>query len=163
LLPQDVEKDLQRIVTDFKDQISTIVSADDSIAINIESDKATVSLDDSRLQLHIPLESSINSNNEMVIQPQVLHNGRRQKRPKMIIVDKTQRRPPSRLVNEEHARNREHELVHENLEGYDYLVQEYFLDPDSDTLYMVINTYLENEIYKATVCPIDCELQNISI
>jgi hypothetical protein len=163
LQSDQLEKNLQHLVKEFKDQVSTIVSADDNMAINIDSDKATVSLDDSRLQLHIPLESPINPNNEMVIQPQVLHNGRRRKRPKMIIVDKTQRRPPSRLVNEEHARNREHELVHENLEGYDYLVQEYFLDPDSDTLYMVINTYLDNEIYKATVCPIDCELQNITI
>jgi hypothetical protein len=82
----------------------------------------------------------------------------------MIIVDKTQRRPPSRLVDEEHERIREHEnLVHENLEGCDYLVQEYCLDPDSDTIYMVINTYLDNDTYKATICPIGCELQNISI
>ena len=58
LQSEDVEIDLQRIKNNFKDQVSTIVSADDSIAINIESDKATVSLDDSRLYLHIPLSSS---------------------------------------------------------------------------------------------------------
>ena len=58
LQSEDVEKDLQRIMNNFKDQVSTIVSADDSIAINIESDKATVSLDDSRLHFHIPLSSS---------------------------------------------------------------------------------------------------------
>ncbi len=62
-----------------------------------------------------------------------------------------------------HKIDREHELVHENLEGYDYLIQEYFLDPDSDAMYMVINTYLDHDTYKATVCPIDCELQHISI
>jgi hypothetical protein len=160
LQSEKLEKNLQHLVKDFKDQVSTMVSADDNIVINIDS---TVSLDDSRLQLHIPLESSIHTNNEIALQPQVLLTGRRRKRPKMIIVDKTQRRPPSRLVDEEHARNREHELVHENLEEYDCFVQEYFLEPDSDTLYMVINTYLDNETYKATVCPIDCELQNISI
>ena len=58
LQSEDVEIDLQRIKNNFKDQVSTIVSADDSIAINIESDKATVSLDDSRLYLYIPLSSS---------------------------------------------------------------------------------------------------------
>jgi len=58
LQSEDVEIDLQRIINNFEDQVSTIVSADDSIAINIESDKATVSLDDSRLYLHIPLSSS---------------------------------------------------------------------------------------------------------
>ena len=36
-----VKKDLQRIMNNFKDQVSTIVSADDSIAINIDTDKAT--------------------------------------------------------------------------------------------------------------------------
>ena len=30
-------------------------------------------------------------------------------------------------------------------------------------MYMVINTYLDPDTYKATVCPIDCELQHISI
>ena len=35
----------------------------------------------------------------------------RRKRPKMIIVDKSQRRPPSRLVNNEYAHNRDHELI----------------------------------------------------
>ena len=58
LKSEDVEKALQRIMNNFKDQVSTIVSADDSIAINIDADKATVSLDDSRLHLHIPLSSS---------------------------------------------------------------------------------------------------------
>ncbi len=58
LQSDDVEKDLQRIMDNFKDQVSSIVSADDSIAINIESRKATVSLDDSRLHLHIQLSSS---------------------------------------------------------------------------------------------------------
>ena len=43
------------------------------------------------------------------------------------------------------------------------MVQEYFLDPDSDTMYMVINTFLDHDTYTATVCPIDCELQNVSI
>ena len=38
---------------------------------------------------------------------------RRRKRPKMIIVDKSQRRPPSRLVNDEYDRNRDNELIHE--------------------------------------------------
>jgi len=174
LQSQDVEKDLQRIVTDFKDQISTIVSADDSIAINIESDKATVSLDDSQLHLHIPLPSSTtiepttinahynNNTNPLLPLQQQLAPGtrRRRKRPKMIIVDKSQRRPPSRLVNDEYVRNRDHELIHETLEGYDYLVQEYFMDPTTDQMYMVVNTYLDNDQYKATVCPIDYELQD---
>ena len=153
LQSEHLEKNLQHLVKDFKDQVSTMVSADDNIAINIDSDKAMVSMDDSRLKLHIPLDSSISppSTSHMYLQPQVFRASRRRKRPKMIIVDKTQRRPPSRLVHDEHAQNREHELVHENLEGYDYLVQEYFLDPDSDTMYMVINAYLD----KAIVCPID--------
>ena len=55
LQSEDVEKDLQRIMNNFKYQVSTIASVDDSIAINIETDKATVSLDYSRLHLHIPL------------------------------------------------------------------------------------------------------------
>ena len=42
-------------MNNFKYQVSTIASVDDSIAINIETDKATVSLDYSRLHLHIPL------------------------------------------------------------------------------------------------------------
>ena len=165
LQSEHLEKNLQHLVKDFKDQVSTMVSADDNIAINIDSDKAMVSMDDSRLQLHIPLDSSISppSTSHMYLQPQVFPSSRRRKRPKMIIVDKTQRRPPSRLVHDEYAQNREHELVHENLEGYDYLVQEYFLDPDSDTMYMVINTYLDQDTYKATVCPIDCELQHIPL
>ena len=54
LKSEDVEKDLQRIMNNFKDQVSTIVSADDSIAINIDTDKATVSLDESRLHLRYP-------------------------------------------------------------------------------------------------------------
>ena len=171
LQSEDLEKNLQRLVKDFKEQVSTIVSADDSIAINIESNNATVSMDDSRLQLHIPLESSslasnIDEHNVIPLQQQLpLNNHRRKKkkRPKMIIVDKTQRRPPSRLIGEEYARNREEELVHETLEGYDYLVQEYFLDPDSDAMYMVVNTFLDHDQYKATICPIDCELQNIKV
>ena len=78
----------------------------------------------------------------------------------MIIVDKSQRRPQSRLVGEEHAYNRETELVHESLEGYDYLIQEYFLEPTSNTMYMVINTYLDNNVHKPTTCHIDCEIQD---
>ena len=78
----------------------------------------------------------------------------------MIIVDKFQRRPPSRLVNDEYDRNRDNELIHETLEGYDYLVQEYFMHPTTDQMYMVVNTYLDNDQYKATVCPIDYELQD---
>ena len=46
LQSEDLEKDLQKLVTDFKDQVSTIVSADDSIAISIDPNKATVSLDE---------------------------------------------------------------------------------------------------------------------
>ena len=175
LQSEDVENDLQRIINNFKDQVSTIVSADDSIAINIESDKATVSLDDSRLNLHIPLSSSsiiepttinkhydnINSNPLSLSHQQLVpHVPRRRKRPKMIIVDKSQRRPPSRLVNNEYAHNRDHELIHETLEGYDYLIQEYFMDPITDQMYMVVNTYLDNDQYKATVCPIDYNLQD---
>ncbi len=78
----------------------------------------------------------------------------------MIIVDKSQRRPPSRLVNNEYAHNRDHELIHETLEGYDYLIQEYFMDPITDQMFMVVNTYLDNDQYKATVCPIDYNLQD---
>jgi len=171
---EDVENDLQRIINNFKDQVSTIVSADASIAINIDSGKATVSLDDSRLNLHIPLSSlsavepttinghhdNINSNplspsHQQPDQQLTPHASRRRKRPKMIIVDKSQRRPPSRLVNNEYAHNRDHELIHETLEGYDYLIQEYFMDPITDQMYMVVNTYLDNDQYKATVCPID--------
>ena len=168
LQSEDLEKDLQKLVHDFKDQVSTLVSADDSVAITIDSNQATVSMDESRLHLHIPLQLSssslhptpVDESNTIHLQQQpTINNRRRKKRPKMIIVDKTQRRPPSRLVGEEHARNREDELVHENLEGYDYLVQEYFMEPGSDHMYMVINTYLENDQYKATICPIDCELQ----
>ena len=66
---------------------------------------------------YIPPQQSTNS------------NCRRKKRPTIIIVDKSQRRPLSRLVNDEYARNRDNELEHENLKGYDYLVQEYFIDP----------------------------------
>ena len=172
LQSEDVEKDLQRIMNNFKDQVSTIVSADDSIAINIDTDKATVSLDDSRLHLHIPLSSSstvepitINehhdyANNNPLSPSLAPRTCRRKKRPKMIIVDKFQRRPPSRLVNDEYKCNRDNELIHETLEGYDYLIQEYFMDPTTDQMYMVVNTYLDNDQYKATVCPIDYELQD---
>jgi hypothetical protein len=83
----------------------------------------------------------------------------------MIIVDKSQRRPQSRLVGVEHAYNRETELVHESHEGYDYLIREYFLEPNSNTYLdnnvMVINTYLDNNVYKATTCHIDCETQGL--
>ena len=120
LQSEDVEKDLQRIMNNFKDQVSTIVSADDSIAINIETDKSTVSLDDSRVHLHIPLSSSpiiepitINAHHDYAninplspLQQLAPRTCRRRKRPKMIIVDKSQRRPPSRLVNDEYKRNR---------------------------------------------------------
>ncbi len=180
LQSEDVENDLQRIINNFKNQVSTIVSADDSIAINIESDKATVSLDDSRLNLHIPLSSSsivesttinehydnTNSNplslsHQQPAQQLVSHVPRRRKRPKMIIVDKSQRRPPSRLVNNEYIHNRDHDyLIHETLEGYDSLIQEYFMDPITDQMYMVVNTYLDNDQYKATVCPIDYNLKD---
>jgi len=46
---EDLKKDLQNLEKEFKNQISTIISADDDIAINIESDKAIVSMDDSQL------------------------------------------------------------------------------------------------------------------
>ena len=36
LQSEDLEKNLQKLVTEFKDQVSTIVSADDSIAISID-------------------------------------------------------------------------------------------------------------------------------
>jgi len=173
---EDLEKDLQNLVTEFKNQVSNIISVDDNIAINIESDKATVSMDDSQLQLHIPLQPTSSllptiqeeEHSDQLNQP--LHSStsidktrtpRRKKRPKMIIVDKTHRRPPSRLVGQEYSANRDCELIHETLEGYDYLIQEYFMEPGSDTMYMVLNTYLDGDQYKATVCPIDCELQNI--
>jgi hypothetical protein len=86
---ENLEQNLQHLVTDFKVQASTMVSADDSIAINIDSDKAMVSMDDSRLQLHVPLESSMSpsSTPQMHLQPQVFPAGRHRKRPKMIIVD----------------------------------------------------------------------------
>ena len=58
LQSEDLEKDLQKLVHDFKDQVSTLVSADDSVAITIDSNQATVSMDESRLQLHIPLQLS---------------------------------------------------------------------------------------------------------
>ena len=45
-------------------------------------------------------------------------------------------------------------VIEETLEGYDYLV------PTTDQMYMVVNTYLDNDQYKATVCPIDYELQD---
>ena len=44
---EEIEKDLQHLVKNFKDQVSTIVS-DDSVAINIASDKVILSLDDSQ-------------------------------------------------------------------------------------------------------------------
>ena len=164
LQSEDLEKNLQKLVTEFKDQVSTIVSADDSIAISIEPNKATVSLDEDRLQLHIPLQpnnTTTEYNNHPLPTQPITNRRKKKKRPKMIIVDKTQRRPPSRLIGEEHSRNRDHELIHESLEGYDYLVQEYFIDPDSDSMYMVINTYLDTDNqYRATICPIDCELQD---
>ena len=139
-------RNLQKLVTEFKDQVSTIVSADDSIAISIEPNKATVSLDEDRLQLHIPLQpnnTTTEYNNHPFPTQPISNRRKKKKRPKMIIVDKTQRRPPSRLIGEEYNRNRDHELIHESLEGYDYLVQEYFIDPESDSMYMVINTYLD--------------------
>ena len=84
----------------------------------------------------------------------------RRRRPKMIIVDKTERRPPSRLVGEEFKRNRFDELVHETLESYDYLVQEFIIDPDDETVCMVLNTYLADDQYMATLSSIDCEEQH---
>ena len=121
-----------------KDQVSTIVS-DDSVAINIGSDKAKLSMDDSKLQVHIPLQSSLTCSPNLIEGHNVLQHqrgqNRRKKRPKMIIVDKSQ--------------------------GYDYLIQEYFLEPNSNTMYMVINTYLDNNVYKATTCHIDCETQDL--
>ena len=30
-------------------------------------------------------------------------------------------------------------------------------------MFMAVSTYLEHEQYKATICPIDCEVQNIQI
>jgi len=82
------------------------------------------------------------------------------KKPKMIIVDKRQLRPPSRLVGEEYRRAREEELVHETLESYDYLVQELLIDPEDNSTCMVMNTYMEDDKYMATLAPIDCEVQN---
>jgi len=132
---EDLEKDLQNLVTEFKNQVSNIISADDNIAINIESDKTTVSMDDSQLQLHIPLQPNSSllptiqeEHSDQMNQP--LHPSisidktrtqRRKKRPKMIIVDKSHRRPPSRLVGQEYNTNRDSELIHETLVGYDYL------------------------------------------
>jgi hypothetical protein len=94
---------LQHLVKNFKEQVSTIVS-DDSVTINIESNKAILSMDDSQLQVHIPLQSSSPNlfEGHNVLQHQRGQN-RRKKRPKMIIVDKSQRRPQSRLVGVEHA------------------------------------------------------------
>jgi len=83
------------------------------------------------------------------------------KRPKMIIVDKAERRPPSRLVGQEFVINRSNELVHETLENYDYLVQEFIIDPDDETVCMIVNTYLKDDQYMATLIPIETDDQLI--
>ena len=85
--------------------------------------------------------------------------GKRRIKSKMIIVDKRQSRPASRLVGDEYKRNREAELVHETLESFDYLVQELLIDPEDGSTCMVINTYMEGDKYLATLAPIDCETQ----
>ena len=82
------------------------------------------------------------------------------RKPKMIIVDKRQQRPPPRLVGEEYRKNRERELVHETLESFDYLVQELIVDPEDGSTCMVMNTYMEKDKYMATLAPIDCEAQH---
>jgi hypothetical protein len=87
---------------------------------------------------------------------------KQRRRPKMIVIDKNERRPPSRLLGAEFKKNRSDELVHETLEHYDYLVQELIIDPDDETVCMVMNTYLENNQYMATLAPIDCEDHSIS-
>jgi hypothetical protein len=61
----------------------------------------------------------------------------------------------------EFRKNRSDELVHETLEHYDYLVQELIIDPDYETVCMVMNTYLEDS-QLATLAPIDCEDRHIS-
>ena len=35
------------------------------------------------------------------------------------------------------------------------------MKPKSNTMYMVINTYLDNNGYKATTCHIDCETHDL--
>ena len=91
-----------------------------------------------------------------------IRRSQKQRRPKMIVIDKTERRPPSRLLGAEFKKNRSDELVHETLEHYDYLVQELIIDPDDETVCMVMNTYLEDSHYMATLAPIDCEDHHIS-
>ena len=84
----------------------------------------------------------------------------RRRRPKMIVVDKTERRPPSMLLGEEFKRNRFDELVHETLESYDCLVQEFIIDPDDETVCMVLNTYFADDQYMATLSSVNCEEQH---
>ena len=63
-------------------------------------------------------------------------------------------------MGNEYRINREEELVHEMLEGFDYLVQELMMDPEDGNTCMVINIYMEGDKYLATLTPIDCETQH---
>jgi len=96
-------------------------------------------------------QTSVQNNNT---NSQHIQRFKKHKKPKMIIIDKNQRRPPSRLVGKEFNQNRENELIHETLESFDYLVQELLIDPDDDTVCMVLNTYIENDQYMGTLAPI---------